>query len=358
VDKTIIIGGGFSALMAKLLLGDRPLQVISAISKPKSDRTSASDQRSVRRPALEINKLLSPAKALSLGTLQNKLPKGLLHDRLAHGGNSQIWGGFCNAAHLSRELIELLASHHISLEPLCFTKTGSMSNLAGLSQLTQENGSILNAAHILDSSITDAYVAKCCAPNPEYIEITLGNQASPIISKQVILAVGTVQLIDLLYRSGIICDGDKLSLTEFEHNLRLITTLSPDQLPEDNCIIRYSLIRAIYHALGVQRIPSWLNRLKLPFYVDQTFYSQSQELHVEISQGALHESPSSKARGHEFGGSIHYCNLRVNGQDINSLLHRFHPHLVVLGMPAVKQVRPGPISNDIINDAALKISTL
>jgi len=353
VDKFTIIGGGFSALIAKLLIGDRPHQIISAITAPTPD-----EHQHFRRPEFELNKLLSSGRALSLGTLQSQLSKGLLHDRLVHGGNSQIWGGFCNAGLLKPEIISLLNDHHIHLEPLSFARTGSISNQAGLSQLTEPGCQILNAAHLLGPNIEDAYVTKLTAASADRIEIELGNNAKPIFSEKVILAVGTLQLIDLLYRSGLIRDGDQLSLTEFEHNLRIMSTLKPGHLPQEDCVIRYQLPRALYHALGVQQIPNWLNRMALPVYIDQTFHSHSQELDFQIVRGVLQEIPSPQGRQHAFGGSIHYCNLRINGVDINILLNTFYPHLIVLGMPALCQKQPGPISNDIMNDAAIKISSI
>ena len=358
MDKTLIIGGGFSALIAKLLLGKQPAQIISAISQPTTLVNANDGIELARRPSLEINKLFSAQQAPSLGILKSQLTKGLLHDRLMHGGNSVIWGGFCNAARLDSSIKAILSANGIDLVPLSLSQTGSASNLAGLSQLTQKDGQILNAAKLLGPSITDAYATQLSVSHSGALQVHLHGQSQPLECQRLILTVGTVQLIDLLYRSGMIAEGDILTLTEFEHDLRLRTTLNAKPFSQQDCIIRYHLLRAIYHALGVQKMPKWLNRFPLPLCVDQTFYSQSQELQLQISQGVLQELSSPNNRTANFGGSIHYCNLRINGQDINQLLARFHPRLIALGMPAVTQMQPGPISNDIINDAALKIASL
>lgn len=358
MDKTLIIGGGFSALIAKLLLAKQPAQIISAMTHPTALANTSNTTALVRRPALEINKLFCAQRAPSLGALQSQLTKGLLHDRLSHGGNSVIWGGFCNAAQLNPPAKEMLSAHGIDLVPLSFSQTGSASNVAGLSQLTQKDGRILNAAKLLGPSITDAYATQLSVSNSGTLQVSLWGQAQPLECQRIILAVGTVQLIDLLYRSGIIVDGDILTLTEFKHRLRLKPTLNAKPLSQQDCVIRYHPMRAIYHALGVQKMPKWLIRFPLPFYVDQTFYSQAQELQLHIAQGVLQALPLSQNRQADFGGSIHYCNLRINGMNVNQLLARFHPQLIALGMPALTQMHPGPISNDIINDAALKIASL
>ena len=356
MDKTIIIGGGFSALIAKLLLGTRPHLILSAISRPNSDT-----EKLVQRPSLELNKWLSSTKAPSLGSLQSQLAKGVLHDRLIHGGNSQIWGGFCNANLLGSALQEVLRKNQIYLEPLSFAKTGSLSNDSGIAQLTDQSGRILNAAHLLGHDVQDGYATQLMSSNPDSMTVALNSlngNTSTLSSQSVILAVGTVQLIDLLYRSNIIQPGDELTLTEFEHRMSILATTKPKQFSTQQCVIRYQLTRALYHALGIQKIPSWLNRLPIPLYVDQCFDTRTQELRFQIQDGSLVKIASSQSHEHPFGGSIHYCNLRVNGVDVNTLLRNFSPRLIALGMPALKQGAPGPISNDIMNDAAIKIQSL
>jgi hypothetical protein len=58
---------------------------------------------------------------------------------------------------------------------------------------------------------------------------------------------------------------------------------------------------------------------------------------------------SPKINPRKFGQSIHYCNLRINGQSINEYISKYVKKIHFFGMAALQQKEPGPISNDIIN---------
>jgi hypothetical protein len=48
--------------------------------------------------------------------------------------------------------------------------------------------------------------------------------------------------------------------------------------------------------------------------------------------------------------------MRINGQNINDFLSNISTNLTGIGMAFVRQLAPGPISNDILVDAANKLS--
>ena len=48
----------------------------------------------------------------------------------------------------------------------------------------------------------------------------------------------------------------------------------------------------------------------------------------------------------------------INNKNINTFLNEIHPNLIGLGMAFVSQNNPGPISNDIIEDALKKIEDI
>jgi hypothetical protein len=48
-----------------------------------------------------------------------------------------------------------------------------------------------------------------------------------------------------------------------------------------------------------------------------------------------------------FGKSIHYCNLKINGERLADLAAQWHPNLFFVSMASVAQRQPGPISSDI-----------
>ena len=51
-----------------------------------------------------------------------------------------------------------------------------------------------------------------------------------------------------------------------------------------------------------------------------------------------------------FGHSIHYCNLYIDEKNINEYLSLFSSNLFGVSTPFIKQKKPGPISNDIIEN--------
>jgi hypothetical protein len=91
-------------------------------------------------------------------------------------------------------------------------------------------------------------------------------------------------------------------------------------------------------------------------YIDQYFGHHEHTLKLFIEDGKLIEIPNQSKTSYSFGGSIHYCNMHINGQDINDFLVNISSNLTGIGMAFVKQSIPGPISNDILIDAVNKLS--
>ena len=152
MDKVTIIGGGFSAFIAQLLLGDRVSTQIISPSNLDAALGSGSTMSFHRRDSLEINKLLG-SNAHSFGSLQVQLSRAKLHDRLIPGGNSKIWGGFFDSQQVTPSLLKLLGDAGIHLETLSFSKTGSISNLTWK---VKRNGQGTETSYTLIPSSPDA----------------------------------------------------------------------------------------------------------------------------------------------------------------------------------------------------------
>ena len=73
-----------------------------------------------------------------------------------------------------------------------------------------------------------------------------------------------------------------------------------------------------------------------------------------VKSGELVEKKCSLPN-YKFGKSIHYCNLKINGVNINKYLHKINKNIKGLGMSFIDQNKPGPISNEIILDIKKKI---
>jgi hypothetical protein len=110
--------------------------------------------------------------------------------------------------------------------------------------------------------------------------------------------------------------------------------------------------------LGIQKtLPfNWLFNL-LPFYVEQHFYGPKNKIQIDIKSGNLVDKALVQPNKRKLilGQSIHYCDLKINGKNINNFLKDIHPGLIGLGMAFVNQKEPGPISNDITIDAIRKL---
>ena len=100
MQKVTIVGGGFSAALAKLRLREYKLEIIS------SKNTKYLGAQFTRRRSIEANKLFFE-KASSFGQLTYDVGTVKLHDRIISGGNSNIWGGMVDTMLYKRSLQSL-----------------------------------------------------------------------------------------------------------------------------------------------------------------------------------------------------------------------------------------------------------
>jgi hypothetical protein len=357
LDKVAIIGGGFSAYIAQLLLSNRALIQIISPSNIDLALGNVSTTLIRRRDSLEINKPLG-STAYSFGSLQVELSRAKLHDRLIYGGNSKIWGGFFDPKQVSPSLLKMLGDAGTHLETLSFSRTGSISNNLSIGQLQDSRREIIDVSKLLRSHSLNEYVTALKPLGGGDIQIQSAYPGFELTAHKVVLAIGPIQLIDLLFRSGYIHNGDQIDLSEYEHNLSLGWRTDPYEFHTSETIIRYRISRAIAHALGIQKNIYSMEPPKkmLQPYIDQYFGHHEHTLKLLIEDGKLIEIPNQSKTSYSFGGSIHYCNMHINGQDINDFLVNISSNLTGIGMAFVKQSIPGPISNDILIDAANKLS--
>jgi hypothetical protein len=358
LDKVAIIGGGFSGFIAQLLLGDRVSTQIISPSNLDAALGTGSTMSFHRRDSLEINKPLG-STAHSFGSLQVQLSRAKLHDRLIPGGNSKIWGGFFDSQQVTPALLKMIGDAGIHLETLSFSKTGSISNHHSIGQLQSAQGEIIDVSKLLGSKVLNEYVTIIKPQGSDGIHIQSASPSFKLTSYKAVLAVGPIQLIDLLYRSGYVHNGDQIDLSEYEHSLSLNWKTNPYEFDTSDTIIRYKISRAIAHALGIQKNINSIEPPKglLQPYMDQYFGHNQNTLKLIIQDGKLLEVMAPSESQSSFGGSIHYCNMRINGQNINDFLSNISTNLTGIGMAFVKQLAPGPISNDILMDAANKLSS-
>ena len=356
MDNITIIGGGFSAFLAKVLIR-KPTRVVNLSHQ---SFTHVSDF--IRRPSLDVNKFLLP-KARSFGSLFFCLKQTYLHDRLYNGGNSAIWGGIVDIRDFSKRLIRNLLDNGIQIKLLSFSITGTISNRKSLAQLLDKSGRIFDVASHLRSDenfFLDSFSIDGQKIALKLISLSNLKQTKVIYTDKLVLCVGVIQTLDLLYRSGFLVTHDKISLSEYGHSTSFKFTLSSNSFAKGgSTIVRFDLLRAISHFLGIQK------RLFLsyafqwvPFYIDQTFFVANTRREFVLEDAVVSEVIQDKKKENIFGKSIHYCDMEINHKGINEFLREISPNLIGLGMAFVSQKNPGPISNDIILDAEKKTSRI
>lgn len=348
VKNTIIVGAGFAAMIAHLMLKDSAV-VFSAPSNI---------QAQYRNRGFQFNKFFG-VWADSCTKLINKLSCTHLHDRVVHGGNGTIWGGFVNTRTMSLSKYPVLQESDILLMPLSYCKTGSVSSDPEIRQFQFSSGVLLNPARVfdvilerflerfevLDSGALRLHWAYSEGPSNQRLEVEE--------CRELVLAVGVVQLIDLLYRSNFLKEHDFLELSEFEYELKLV--FKANQFVKEVCSIRIGILRGLCHYLGVQYYPrclAFIDRF-IPIAFEQRFSRSKIIQKFKIENGTLVEvapcgSPS-------FGKSIHYCNLKINGIEANKFLKNMSSRIIGLGMAFIDQKVPGPIANDIFEDVIKKV---
>jgi hypothetical protein len=347
MTKSIIIGSGFSALIANILLDKKSL-----IISPKKN-LSSNNKNLKRRRNLECNKLMAPTSR-SYGSIKYSLLNGRLHDRLIPGGNSQVWGGAIDLTKIPNNFLTLLHKNKIYLRKLSYNETGSISNIEKIYQIQGADESILSAESRIYSA-KNAYLEKIIAKRKKII-LGLYPKEKITTQRNVLLCIGAIQLIDLLYRSKLIGNQDKIELDEFKY-MRKFNFGYPSRIfaTTDN-VIRFRFGRALGHFLGIQRNLFFFKILDfVPMYLDTYFMNSKLKIKLSIKGGEINDLISNSSSA-TFGDTIHYCNMHINNININSFLSKLNPNLVGLGMPFVSQTRPGPISNIIIIDALRKLS--
>jgi len=350
--KTYIIGGGFSASIASLYL-NKFTKIISF-----SNHLLFDTKELIRRKEIECNKLFSK-KSLSIGTLNFNLNNTILHDRMVFTGNSSIWGGKIDLTNISKKDICFLEKKNIFFKKLSYKHTGTVSNNKNIFQIQNSKKEIFQSSNILLKSQKGMLINFFSKKKKIFLKIKneKNNKIQTINTDKLILCVGSVQLLDLLYRSKLIKTGDIIELSEFKHEFKFKFIFS--KYEKKAIVVRYHISRAIGHYFGIQFYSIFLKLFKfIPLCIDQNFYFQKNKVKFKINKNFINEITNISPKNQRFGESIHYCNLKINNEKINKFLANINTNIVGLGMLFVDQKKPGPISNEIILDVIKKSKKL
>ncbi|QWD62363.1 hypothetical protein [Polynucleobacter sp. MWH-UH25E] len=350
MDDAFIVGGGFSGFILKTLIPNAT--IITPIHFPTPTLSSGMQQRH----ALDINKICAK-KSKSFGFLKFAKNTGL-HDRLIIGGNSSIWGGFIDISRLDPAIVEELSQVGLFFSRLTPKEIGVSSNRSSYRQLHDSFGRILDTSLFLEP-VRNSYLRSIKVEKGHRhlklidCEGSISSDSEIVLNSDSILylAPGVCQLIDILYNSEILSEGDRLEFDEYKMKWVLgwaYSNKSPMKVDDKNTIIRYFPSAALSHAIGLQKAPRKLRFLNVfGFFLDQVYLSEIVTSRFTITNGVL----LKELGGGGFGKSIHYFNLRINGTPLNEYIAKHLPNTFILGMASVVQTKPGPISNDIVLQA-------
>ena len=195
--KNFIIGAGFTAAITKILIGKNSTIIGSVNHKLLKKK------KFIRRKYLECNKMFAK-KASSYGTLKFKLNNGIFHDRLVLGGNSTVWGGKINLKNFPLSVKNILIKKNINFKKLSFETTGTIANNKDIYQIQSDKNKIIQTQD-LRINVKNAHIIKFFAKNKKIfiiIKDSFHKNYKKIEVKKLFLCIGSIQLIDLLYRSN------------------------------------------------------------------------------------------------------------------------------------------------------------
>ena len=340
-----VIGGGFSSFIAGIVIPN--VQHISFKTSIKIDGKYLQNNKSQF-------KKLTKSSYKPIGFLRNKLISTKIKDWLGLGGNSNIWGGFVNTAMIPKGFIKKLKESGIHLINLNKENGYNTSN-SKFKQFIYKN-EVLNVNNLI-KNYYDGYVHKLkIKKNIIDIHIKDNTGTKVIKANKVILCLSTLQLIDLLYRSDLIENNSKITLQEFLYKIKIrFGFISKEMKNTEATLIRFNIFQALLHLVGFQKKLKFTSIFNIvPIFIEQQFYKKLESRTIKVKNKSLIELSKHKKN---FGHSIHFCNMRIDGENINSALKKINNNLYGLGMPFCKQKEPGPISNDIISDCLNKFNS-
>lgn len=344
IYKNIIIGSGFSSFILNKFLKKDFLVITTDDNLIK---------KSPKRKYLTPHLRLFYKKFTSYGVFKYLLYNSTLHDTIIHGGNSNFWGGICNVRNLKNNL--KLLKKIIYFKKININETGNYSTNNYLFQMQERNrkgSSIFNCSkhfknfvygHLIDFKIE----------NKNLISLNVQkNKINKFYCRNLILAVNTTQLIEILINSNFILDKDKISLNEhqFRTKVSLIPNLSNQK--KSSLILSYSLSGIIKHALGKRKnfnkyLFNFFNIF--PLFYHQIFYKNKISAHFKVKKSQkIIEEISNKTKP-DFGRSVHYFNMKVNNLEIEKVLKKKNKNIYGISSPFITNKDPGPISNSLID---------
>ena len=335
--RNLIVGSGFSAALVKAYLDSNDVDIVSPnfINDPRGNLLlNMSNALQCDKPIGKKSKTFSMLKV-------NDNNKVKLHNRVIHGGNSTIWGGFYDN---SKNIDKIRYLDKIGAIPvqLSYRDTGSVSNSLSIYQLQDANGFIYNSFNYLKDRVENCFLLKIITKKDSVLTEQFSIEENKILYKEyqnIYVCCGVINTIALLNHSfGV----KKYKLSDFAHNIRVCNLYSKMPDLDNRLVIRYNLIRAVNHYLGYQKNIK-INSPNFILGIEQIFSKDKIYLDITVDNEIMKFYTSAI----EFGSSIHYSNLEVDGLTLNNFISLFSNRVKFFGMSSIEEYQPGPISSAI-----------
>ena len=345
--KNIIIGSGFSAFVLNFFLNKEALIITTSVNLLKGYP---------KRNNLTYYLKLFSIKFSSFGNYSFNLYNSNLHDTLIHGGNTNFWGGICNIKKIKAPAEKLKSV--MSFKKISINKTGSVSNDQYLNQMQKKDsrdGSIFNCSKYFKKKIYGHLVKfKCINKETVEIKVKKKNKIEKFFCKNLILAVNTTQLLEILINSNILKDEDYISLDEHKFETKVSVNKNLKFKLNQATFITYSISGIIKHALGLQKnFNRYLFQLfnYLPFYYHQIFYKKKIKAIYKVNEKNKNITEVKLKTNKNFGNSIHYFNMKINNKKLEKKIKFFNKRVFGVSSPFIEYAEAGPISNFLINQS-------
>jgi hypothetical protein len=334
-----IIGGGFSAYC---LANKYPSAEIITCRK-------SIPHAGLKRNNLNINSAFGK-QALSFGSINFDIPKGMLHDRLLIGGNSEIWGGFIDLTKNTRDISDIINKYLLDINLLEFKPGDSIFSRNGkLHILLNHNNKVFSASdYFKNHTYINGYVTSVALAS-SYVAVHFidENGAAKVVNhKELFIASGVVQILDLLVNSGFIKNNDIISLTDKKYILKSFS----DRLPRPETYgIDFKFLPALFKVIDSKLHNNLLFDFG-PYCVSQLFTNINIELELKA---VIHEHNVNFVpvkMQNNFGKSIHYGAVKINGITLSDFISNVSEKKIkIIGTASINDLAAGPVSNQIIS---------
>jgi hypothetical protein len=265
---------------------------------------------------------------------------GRFYEYMGEGGNTNLWGGYINIKRLNyffknkkfkkfikeNKLFEVKKLYNNNVDNDTFYLSEKRNKKVFRINKKKFNSRIINAK-IEKISISEKY-------------ILLFSKKKVYKTRFLNLCIGNLGLIELLYKSNIISENDKITIRDGKCSYVLNFFLNKKINYYIPMTFREIIIKLIFKKI-----------IKYKKKISYTFLSQKFSKNSNIYSYKVKDIIYNKSGNLRFFLSNHPVQLKINKIPVDKFLQKMSSRLKVFNSGICKKYYPGPISQDIIYNA-------